>query len=100
MAMAINDMRTELNESYFSLNEEIKKRTKQLEDEKGSLESKVKERTIELENLKNNLEKNIEERTTKLNEKLQELEQVNKIMIGRELEMIKLKDEIKELKKM
>lgn len=98
IAKVINEMTDKLRQSYSILESEIKKRTLELENEKDSLDIKVKERTKELESFKNNLEKTIEERTQKLNDKLIELEMMNKLMVGRELDMVKLKDEIKELR--
>ncbi len=44
------------------------------------------------------LEKEIEKKTEDLKEKIDQLEKMNKIMTGRELKMVELKDEIKRLK--
>jgi len=44
------------------------------------------------------VEAKVEERTKELQKKMEELERFNKIIIGRELKMIELKKEIKELK--
>lgn len=45
-----------------------------------------------------NLESQVENRTKDVEEKLQELEEMNRVMIGRELKMTELKKEIAELK--
>lgn len=97
LGLAFNEMTVKLKESYTILETKIKERTKELETERGSLESKVGERTKELEELKNNLEKTVLERTEKLNSQLEEMEQMNKLMTGRELKMMELKKEIEEL---
>ena len=97
LGISFNEMTTKLKESYIILESKIKDRTKELEEERGSLEKKVSERTVELEKLKNDLEKTILERTEKLNSKLEEMEQINKLMTGRELKMVELKKEVEEL---
>lgn len=61
--------------------------TKQLQ-----LENKMKKYTKELM-------KEVAKRTDELSLRVKELERMNKIMVGRELKMIELKDKIKELKK-
>lgn len=62
------------------------------------LEQRVKERTAELENLKSNLEKMVEERTKELQNKLAELERFQELTVGRELNIFKLKEELKSFK--
>ena len=98
LGSAFNEMTTKLKESYGILEAKIKERTTELEQERGSLEKRVTERTVELEELKNGLEKTVTERTEKLNNKLLELEKMNKIMVDRELKMIELKKEVESLK--
>ncbi|OFX83808.1 MAG: hypothetical protein A2W99_03030 [Bacteroidetes bacterium GWF2_33_16] len=51
----------------------------------------------ELLNLKNKLEERVEEQTMELSQKIDELERMNKLFIGRELRIKELKDKIKEL---
>jgi methyl-accepting chemotaxis protein len=63
---------------------EKEKIEKQLADSVNVMEEKVKERTAELELV-----------NTKIKEVLSETQKFNRLMVGRELEMIKLKDEIK-----
>ncbi len=60
--------------------------------DKMSLEKKLAEHSKELE-------VKVVERTAELNLRIKELEQMNKLMVGRELKMIELKKEIAQLKK-
>jgi methyl-accepting chemotaxis protein len=106
LALAFNQMTSQLQQSYQILETKVNERTKELaeakkklEDVNYNLEEKVKERTSELENLKNSLEKMVSERTEELKQKVGELEQINKLMVGRELKMMELKEEIERLKK-
>ncbi|MBU2037306.1 HAMP domain-containing protein [Patescibacteria group bacterium] len=69
LATAFNEMATELKESYSGLEQKVFERTKELEVAKKTLE-----------------------------EKLNDLEKMNELMIGRELKMIELKKAIEELK--
>jgi methyl-accepting chemotaxis protein len=66
---------------FNSMTEDLEKSRKALEEYSKTLEQKVQERTGEL------------------NSKVEELERMNKLMIDRELMMVKLKNEIEELKK-
>ena len=52
----------------------------------------------ELKKLQEEMEAKIEERTKKLQEKIEELEKINRLTVGRELKMIELKKEIQKLK--
>jgi len=54
---------------------------------------------IKLASYTKELEKTVGEKTTELTARIDELEKINKLMIGRELKMAELKDEITELKK-
>jgi flagellar hook-associated protein FlgK len=51
-----------------------------------------------LEEYSKTLEQKVEQRTGELNSKLEELERMNKLMIGRELKMVEMKKEIEALK--
>ena len=73
-------------------------RLRQLEEIRATLEIRVQARTRELKDLAESLEKQVEQRTKELQEKIEELEKFNKLAVGRELKMIGLKEEIKELK--
>lgn len=75
--------------------EEIKEK---LEEEKESLELRVQSRTRELEIMAKSLEEKVEERTKEIQSKVEELRTFNKLAIGRELKMIELKKELKEVK--
>lgn len=52
-----------------------------------------------LQNQQGSLEKSVNEKSHELEERLKELESMNRIMVGRELKMIELKEEIKKLNK-
>jgi len=59
--------------------------------------SELKKIENELNEVKEGLEEKVNERTKELNIKLEELEKTNKIIIGRELRMIELKNKISDL---
>jgi len=71
----------------------------EIEIARGTLEIKVKARTMELEELTQGLEEQVKERTKELQVKVEELEKFNKLVVGRELKMVELKEEIAKLKK-
>lgn len=60
--------------------------------EKAKLQKQLQDYTMRLEDT-------VKERTEELAERVSELESMNKLMVGRELKMIELKDEIEKLKK-
>ena len=70
-----------------------------IDEAKKVLEIRVDARTKELKFLTENLESQVRERTDELEKKLKELEKINKLMIGREIKMIDLKDELRKTKK-
>ncbi len=80
------------------LEQEVKEKTKELEEAKSVLEIKVKARTQELEELARNLDEKVKERTKELQNRVDELERFHKLTIGRELKMVELKREIERLK--
>lgn len=53
---------------------------------------------VKLANYTKNLEKGVAEKTSELKARIDELSKLNKLMVGRELKMAELKEEIKELK--
>lgn len=88
LATVFNEMIKNLRESYAAL-----------EEAKTVLEIKVQARTRELRELVEHQEEVIKERTRKIQEKMEELEKFHRLVVGRELKMIQLKEEIEKLKK-
>ncbi len=82
-----------------TLRREVKNKTQEIEDINKTLENTVRQRTKELEDLTNDLEIKVKQRTADLKKKVQELEQFQKVTVGRELKMIELKKRINELEK-
>ncbi len=89
---------TKSTEKIIEANFAQRKAKEALEEAKVVLEIKVKDRTKELEELTKGLEEQVKERTKELQEKMEESERFNRLAVDRELKMIKLKEEIKELK--
>ena len=73
-------------------------RRKHSEKHGQDLEVEVQKRTKDLEDAKVECEKQVVERTKELSEKVDELKKLNDLMIGRELKMKELKEEIENLK--
>ena len=70
----------------------------EIEMEKNILEIKIIARTRELRELAKSLDVQIKNKTQELQEKVNELEKFNKLSVGREIKMMELKSEIRELK--
>ncbi len=68
------------------------------QDEIGTLGNAFNNMAEKLQSLYTGLEQQVKERTVVLEEKTDELEKMNKLMVGRELKMIELKKEIATLK--
>ncbi len=62
------------------------------------LEVTVTERTKQLQDVNQSLEQKVNERTAQLQEKLSEVQELNEVMVGRELKLADQKAEIAELK--
>jgi len=69
-----------------------------LEEARTVLEIKVEARTKELKELAERREEIIKERTKDLQGRVNELERIHRLTVGRELKMIVLKEEIERLK--
>ncbi len=78
---------------------EIKRKEEALKESSQVLEIKVAAKTRELTRLNESLEASVKERTQDLEEKLEQIERTNKLMVGRELKMIELKEELEESRK-
>jgi len=61
------------------------------------LEIKVSSKTKELEELVKNMDSTIKNKTKELRDRIDELERVHRLSVGRELKMIELKKEIQAL---
>ncbi len=105
MAMDLKKAKTELENYNAKLKQEVAEQTKNLEAVKAQLqvanlglEQKVKARTVELQKLQADQEKIIQEKTRELQQKIEDLEKLNKFMTDRELKMVALKKELEDLK--
>lgn len=67
------------------------------DDEIGQLSKTISETVTELNNLREGSEENVRQRTQELEEKVAEVEKLNQFMVGREMKMIELKNEMKQL---
>jgi len=91
------DIRT--GDEIEQLAKEFNKMVEALKEERASLEIKVEARTKEIRELAESLEDKVKERTKQLQERINELERFHRLTVGREIKMVDLKKEIKELKK-
>ena len=98
LAKSVKQMVVAVEGNKDELEKGIAERTKELEQVKDSLEEKVKTRTEELENLKSALEVTVADRTAELKLKLDAMEKMQQLIVGREQKMIDLKNEIESLK--
>ncbi len=69
----------------------------QTNDEIGQLAGALNMMTAEMESVNKGLEATVKKRTAELDQKLDELQKLNKAMVGREIKMIELKREIDRL---
>lgn len=99
LAIQFNDMIDVINKNHEYLEAEVARRTAELERAKKSLQFEVAEKTKELNSSNTNLEGLVKERTTELENKVAELNRINEVMLGRELKMADLKEELSKLKK-
>src|SRR5258708_7303225 len=90
-------MAERLQESYTGLGQQVQQRTQELEQTKQSLEQQVQMRTQELQKAKETLEQTVAERTKNLEDQLTQVKKMNDVMVDRELKMIALKKQIKQL---
>lgn len=77
----------------------LKERAKETQEIKDGLEIRVRARKKELGELTKKLDSEAEKKARELKEKFKELQEINQQTIKRELRMLELKKEIKELKK-
>ena len=92
-------------ETAGTFSEILKQKTRELQkayekarNARKVLEIRVKARTKQLNELTEQREEVIKQRTKELQEKIEELGRFHKLAVGRELKMIELKEEIKNLK--
>ena len=84
----------ELAEEINSMIKRLRVALEALEDEKKVLEIKVKARTKELEESAVNLDEQIQQRTKELRKRIEELERLHRLTVGRELKMLELKKQV------
>ncbi len=94
-----------LQHTNRTLEARVQERTQDLQRTKESLELEVKHRTKELEVAKESLELNVARRTEELSaaklaleQQIQQLEVLNRVMMGREERIVDLKEELRVLK--
>lgn len=100
--LRIRDLTTRLRKANELLELRIQERTAELRDnnEKLALELAERNRAEEaLSRLNEELEQRVRERTRELEQRNRELEDMNRLFVGRELRMCELKERIKELEK-
>ncbi len=88
----------EVAENFNKMITDLEQAKKGMEEERDVLEIKVNARTKELNELNEQLEGKVQKRTEEMKKKLDELEKMSKLMVGRELKMIELKKELKKTK--
>lgn len=96
-----NNHQTEIGELIDTFNvmvAELKKSRTAMEEAKDILKIRVKARTRQLQEIIDGQEATIRARTKELKEQIKELERFRRLTIDRELKMITLKEEIKNLK--
>lgn len=84
----------ELAEEVNSMIKRLRVALEALEDEKKVLEIQVKARTKELEESAFNLDEQIKQRTKELRKRIEELERLHRLTVGRELKMLELKKQL------
>ncbi len=88
----------EIIESFNEMLQRIKRQNETLKETSTILKIRINAKTRALNELSLRLKKEIEEKTKVLKEKIEELEKIQKIMIGREYKIAQLKKEIEKLK--
>jgi len=84
----------DISESFNKMVTDVKDYKEEIEEQRAILAIKVNARTRELGELNEKLENEVKERTSALEKKLDENERINKLMVGRELKMVELKNKI------
>lgn len=80
------------------ITQSVRKTLVDLSDARQGLEATVTEKTTQLKEANQSLEKKVTERTEQLEEKLAEVQELNKVMVGRELKLAEQKAELAALK--
>ena len=88
----------EIIESFNEMLRKIKRQNETLKETSTILKIRINAKTRALNELSLRLKKEVEEKTKTLKEKIEELEKIQKIMIGREYKIAQLKKEIEKLK--
>lgn len=94
-----NDEIEELSKTFNGMTRHLKDYQLAVQESKNVLEVKVQARTRELSELAKSLDEKVKQRTKELEKQINELEKFYRLTVGRELKMVELKKEIKEIKK-
>lgn len=90
----LGDLASHFNE----MARQLKKARLSLEEIEDTIKAKVAANTRELEKMAETREKTIKQRTKELQDRIDELEIIHRLSVGRELKMIELKNEVEKLK--
>ena len=88
-----------LDKEIIDLSRSLNTAADEIYNVRNTLKIQVEARTKALDREKKSLERKVKDRTEELQERVSELEKFQKLIVGRELKMVELKREIRELKK-
>jgi len=89
----------QLAKQFNQMTESLRKSRNEIEEARDILEVRVNARTKELQEQAKGLDEQVGVRTRELQERIDELERLHKLTVGREMKMVELKKKIQELEK-